>query len=83
MFLLDQAYNSVTTSTLEAKYVQPIRTYLRKGCSIGAGATILPGITIGKNSIVGAGSVVTRDVKENTVVVGNPARSIPKSGKID
>ena len=42
--------------------------------SIGATATILPDIRIGRNSIVGAGSVVTKDVKPNTVVVGNPAK---------
>lgn len=43
---------------------------------IGAGATILPGVTIGENSVVGAGSVVTRDVEPNTIVAGNPARVI-------
>ena len=42
--------------------------------SIGATGTILPDIRIGRNSIVGAGSVVTKDVKPNTVVVGNPAK---------
>ena len=45
---------------------------------IGANATILPGVRIGKNSLVGAGSVVTKDVPENTVVVGNPATVIKK-----
>lgn len=43
---------------------------------IGAGATILPGVTIGENSVVGAGSVVTHDVEPNTIVAGNPARVI-------
>lgn len=43
---------------------------------IGAGATLLPGITVGENSVVGAGSVVTRDVEPNTIVAGNPARVI-------
>lgn len=50
------------------------RTILKKGCSIGANATILPGITIGENAIVGAGSVVTKDVRKNTIVFGNPAK---------
>lgn len=45
---------------------------------IGAGATILPGVTIGENSVVGAGSVVTHDVEPNTIVAGNPARVIRK-----
>lgn len=43
---------------------------------IGAGATILPGVTIGENSVVGAGSVVTHNVAPNTIVAGNPARVI-------
>lgn len=43
---------------------------------VGAGAIILPGVTIHKNSIIGAGSVVTRDVPANVVVAGNPARII-------
>ena len=49
---------------------------LKKGCSLGANATILPGITIGENAMVGAGAVVTKDVPANAVVVGNPAKII-------
>lgn len=45
---------------------------------IGAGATILPGVSIGDNSVVGAGSVVTKDVAADTIVAGNPARFIKK-----
>lgn len=51
---------------------RPIRICCRAW--IGAGATILPGVTVGENSVVGAGSVVTHDVEPNTVVAGNPAR---------
>ncbi|ENY61188.1 acetyltransferase, putative [Entamoeba histolytica HM-1:IMSS-A] len=51
---------------------------IKDGAWIGAGATILPGITIGENSVVGAASVVTHDVPDNTVVAGNPARIIRK-----
>jgi len=50
------------------------RTVIRKGASIGSGATILANITIGENALVGAGSVVTKDVPANAVVAGNPAR---------
>lgn len=50
------------------------KTLVRKGASIGANATILPGLTIGQNAMVGAGAVVTRDVPPNAIVVGNPAR---------
>jgi acetyltransferase-like isoleucine patch superfamily enzyme len=49
-------------------------TLVKKGASIGSGATILAGVTIGENALVGAGSVVTKDVPANTIVAGNPAR---------
>lgn len=52
------------------------KTLVKKGASIGGGAVILPGITIGENSMVGAGSVVTSDVEKNSLVYGNPARHI-------
>lgn len=51
-------------------------TTVRAGASIGGGATILPGLTIGRSSMVGAGAVVTRDVPAHAIVVGNPARII-------
>ena len=50
------------------------KTLVRKGASIGSGSTILSKITIGENAIVGAGSVVTKDVPANAIVAGNPAR---------
>ena len=51
-----------------------VRTVVRRGASIGSGATILCGIAIGEDAIVGAGSVVTRSVPPRTIVAGNPAR---------
>ena len=50
------------------------QTVVREGASIGSAATILAGITIGENAIVGAGSVVTKDVPPNSIVAGNPAK---------
>jgi UDP-2-acetamido-3-amino-2,3-dideoxy-glucuronate N-acetyltransferase len=50
------------------------RTFVKKGASIGSGCTILANVTIGENAIVGAGSVVTKDVLPNSIVFGNPAR---------
>ena len=49
-------------------------TVVRRGASIGSGATILANVTIGENAIVGAGSVVTRDVPSGVIVAGNPAK---------
>lgn len=58
------------------QYNKPVR--LGNNVWVGAGVTILPGVTIGDNSIVGAGSVVTKDVASDTIVVGNPARVLRK-----
>jgi acetyltransferase-like isoleucine patch superfamily enzyme len=55
-----------------------VSTYVKRGASIGTSSTILCGVVVGENAIVGAGSVVTRDVPANTVVAGNPARVIRK-----
>lgn len=51
-----------------------VSTVVKKGASIGSGATLLCGVTVGENALVGAGSVVTHDVPPNTIVAGNPAR---------
>lgn len=53
-----------------------LRTIVKCGASLGGGAVILPGITIGERAMVGAGAVVTRDVPAGAIVVGNPARII-------
>jgi acetyltransferase-like isoleucine patch superfamily enzyme len=54
------------------------RTLIKKSASIGGGATILGGVIIGENSMIGAGSVVTKDVPPNEVWIGNPARFLKK-----
>jgi len=53
-----------------------IKTFVKKGASIGSSSTILCGLTIGENAIVGAGAVVTKDVPPNTIVAGVPAKVI-------
>ena len=84
MFIND-LYPRATTAEGELQTERDWRveaTIVKRGASIGSGATILSKVTIGENSIVGAGSVVTRDVPANVVVAGNPAkvlRSIPSN----
>lgn len=51
------------------------RIVVKAGASIGGGVTILPGVTVGRNSIVGAGAVVTKDVPDGVTVIGNPAKT--------
>jgi acetyltransferase-like isoleucine patch superfamily enzyme len=54
------------------------RTVVKQGATIGSGATLLSGITVGENAMVGAGSVITKDVPPDTTVAGNPARILHK-----
>lgn len=63
------------------QYNAPVR--IGRSCWIGAGAVILPGVTIGDNTVVGAGSVVTRDLLSNVVAVGNPCRVLREVGERD
>jgi len=58
------------------------RTLIKKGASVGSGATILANVTVGENAIVGAGSVVTKDVPPNAIVAGNPARVLRFIGQV-
>ena len=53
-----------------------IPTLVKRGASIGSAATLMAGITVGENAIVGAGSLVTKDVPPNTIVAGNPAKKL-------
>ena len=55
-----------------------VPTRVKRGASIGSGATLLCGVTVGERAVVGAGSVVTKDVPANSVVAGNPARVMRK-----
>ena len=82
MFIND-SYPRATTASGELQTAADWRvetTVVRKGASIGSGATVLCNVTIGERAIVGAGSVVTRDVPPDTIVVGNPARVLRAIG---
>jgi acetyltransferase-like isoleucine patch superfamily enzyme len=74
---INDSYPRATTSEGELQTESDWRvetTVIKRGASIGSGATILSKVVVGENSIVGAGSVVTRDVPPNVIVAGNPAR---------
>jgi UDP-2-acetamido-3-amino-2,3-dideoxy-glucuronate N-acetyltransferase len=73
--LFPKATNADGSPQTEADW-KVITTSVKKGASIGSNATILCGITIGENALIGAGSVVTKDVLPNTVVAGVPAKII-------
>ena len=82
MFIND-SYPRATTASGELQTAadwKVERTVVRKGASIGTGVTVLANVTIGERAIVGAGSVVTRDVPPGTIVVGNPARVLRAVG---
>ena len=82
MFIND-SYPRATTASGELQTAadwKVERTVVRKGASIGTGVTVLANVTIGERAIVGAGSVVTRDVPPGTIVVGNPARVLRAIG---
>jgi len=81
---INDAYPSATTEDGKLKTEEDwdcVPTLVKKGASIGSSATLLCGVTVGENAIIGAGSVVTKDVPPNTIVAGNPARVLRKINK--
>jgi acetyltransferase-like isoleucine patch superfamily enzyme len=80
MFINDRYPRSATASGALQTEVdwKVVPTVIKKGASIGSNATILCGVTVGEGAIVGAGSVVTKDVPPHTIVAGNPAKVIRK-----
>jgi acetyltransferase-like isoleucine patch superfamily enzyme len=75
MFINDSYPRATANGQLQTEADWKVeRTIIKKGASIGSGATILCNITVGENALIGAGAVVTKDVPANTVVAGNPAK---------
>ena len=63
------------------QYNMPV--HIGRNCWLGAGVIIMPGITIGDNTVIGAGSIVTKDIPSNVVAVGNPCRVMREVGERD
>lgn len=67
----------------EQAYQYNMQVHIGKNCWLGAGVIVLPGVSIGDNTVVGAGSVVTKDLPANVVAVGNPCRVLREIGERD
>jgi acetyltransferase-like isoleucine patch superfamily enzyme len=79
MFINDKVPRATSGGALQTEADwKVVPTIIKKGASLGSNSTIMCGITVGENAVVGAGSVVLKDVADNTVVSGNPARVIRK-----
>lgn len=72
----NHAYKDVNKEIIDQGYDKITLVHLKKGCWIGAGTIILAGVIIGRHSVIGAGSVVTRNIPDFCVAVGNPAKVI-------
>lgn len=73
--LFPRATNADGSQQTEADW-KLVETFIKKGASLGSNVTVLCGITIGENALIGAGAVVTKDVPANAIVAGNPAKFI-------
>jgi acetyltransferase-like isoleucine patch superfamily enzyme len=80
IYVSNHRFDDAEIPIIDQGHYQPAAVLLKRGCWIGANAVILPGVTIGQNAIVGAGSVVTRSVPDKVVAAGCPARIIRQIG---
>ena len=81
--VLAVAGHPIDPALREQGYQYNLPIHIGRNCWIGAGALILPGVTIGDNTVIGAGSVVTRDIPSDVVAVGNPCRVLRAVGEHD
>ena len=80
IYINNHKFEDPNTPLIDQGYYADKAVTLKRGCWIGANAIILPGVTIGENAVIGAGSIVTKSVPDRVVAVGNPARVIKKIG---
>lgn len=81
--ILSTAAHPVQPELRKAGYQYNLPIVIGENCWLGAGVIVLPGVKIGKNSVIGAGSVVTRDIPENVVAMGTPCRVVREIGEHD
>lgn len=81
--ILATAGHPILPELREKYYQYNLPIHIGKNCWLGAGVIVLPGITIGDNSVIGAGSVVTKDIPANVVAVGNPCKVLRPIGEHD
>lgn len=81
--VLATAAHPILPSLRKKEYQYNMPIHIGNNCWLGAGVIVLPGVTIGDNSVIGAGSVVTKDIPENVVAVGNPCRVLRPIGEHD
>ena len=81
--VLATAGHPILPELREQAYQYNFPVHIGKNCWLGAGVIVLPGVSIGDNTVIGAGSVVTKDVPANVVAVGNPCRVIREIGEHD
>jgi acetyltransferase-like isoleucine patch superfamily enzyme len=81
IYVNNHCFDDPNVPIIDQDYFSPEPVLLRKGCWVGANAIILAGVTIGENSVIGAGSVVTKSVPDRVIAAGCPARVIQEIGK--
>jgi acetyltransferase-like isoleucine patch superfamily enzyme len=82
IYVTTHKFDDLSISLIDNGYRMSENVVLHKGCWLGANIIVLPGVEIGENSVIGAGSVVTRSIPKGVLAVGNPAKVIREIGKI-
>jgi acetyltransferase-like isoleucine patch superfamily enzyme len=80
IYVNNHRFDDRAVPIIDQGYLPPEPVLLKKGCWVGANVVILPGVTIGENSVIGAGSVVTRSIPDRVLAAGCPARVIREIG---
>lgn len=81
IYVENHCFDNLNIPIIDQGHYQAKQVVLKKGCWIGANVIILPGVTIGQNSVIGASSVVTKSISDGVVAAGNPARIIKVIGE--